>query len=131
MGEFSTNWGHFPEELLEAFYAEYAERVDKSKMECNKPRATPSHPTKSHIVKSCYPGAPKGGKLIRFGQQGVKGSPHKEGESEEYRSRRERFKNRHAKNIAKGKSSAAWWANYWKWAEYSTELQDFITDCSK
>lgn len=110
-------FGSFPEDLLADFYREYGERLDKSKMECNKPRATPDHPTKSHVVKACYPGAPKGGKVIHFGQQGVKGSPKKEGESKEYRSRRERFKARHARNIAKGKSSAAYWADVWKWAE--------------
>lgn len=78
----------------------------------NKPKATPSHPTKSHVVL-----AKEGDKtkLIRFGQQGVSGSPKKEGESDAYRSRRERFKTRHAKNIAKGKMSAAYWANRVKW----------------
>jgi hypothetical protein len=78
----------------------------------NKPKATPSHPTKSHVVL-----AKEGDKtkLIRFGQQGVSGSPKKEGESDAYRSRRERFKSRHAKNIAKGKMSAAYWANRVKW----------------
>jgi hypothetical protein len=78
----------------------------------NKPKATPSHPTKSHVVL-----AKEGGKtkLIRFGQQGVSGSPKKQGESDAYRSRRERFKARHASNIAKGKMSAAYWANKTKW----------------
>jgi hypothetical protein len=78
----------------------------------NKPKATPSHPTKSHVVL-----AKEGGKtkLIRFGQQGVSGSPKKQGESDAYRSRRERFKARHASNIAKGKMSAAYWANRVKW----------------
>jgi hypothetical protein len=78
----------------------------------NQPKATPSHPTKSHVVL-----AKEGDKtkLIRFGQQGVSGSPKKEGESDAYRSRRERFKSRHAKNIAKGKMSAAYWANKVKW----------------
>jgi hypothetical protein len=78
----------------------------------NQPKATPSHPTKSHVVL-----AKEGDKtkLIRFGQQGVSGSPKKEGESDAYRSRRERFKTRHAKNIAKGKMSAAYWANRVKW----------------
>ena len=110
-------WGSFSQELLDWFASQYAEQVAKEDMECNKPRATPSHPSKSHIVKACYPGAPEVGKLIRFGQQGVKGSPKKEGESEAYRARREAFKARHAKNIAKGKSSAAWWSNSVKWAE--------------
>ena len=78
----------------------------------NQPKATPSHPTKSHVVL-----AKEGDKtkLIRCGQQGVSGSPKKEGESDAYRSRRERFKTRHAKNIAKGKMSAAYWANKVKW----------------
>lgn len=110
-------FGSFPEDLLEEFYRDYGEKLDKTKMECNKPKATPDHPTKSHVVKACYPGAPKGGKIIHFGQQGVKGSPKKEGESDEYRGRREMFKARHAKNIAKGKSSAAYWANLEKWRE--------------
>lgn len=108
-------FGSFFEGVLERFKAEYAERMNKGELECNKPQATPGHPTKSHIVKACYPGAPEGGKLIRFGQQGVKGSPKKEGESEAYAARREAFKARHAKNIAKGKSSAAYWSNLEKW----------------
>jgi hypothetical protein len=77
----------------------------------NKPKATPGA-KKSHVVV-----AKEGDvvKTIRFGQQGVKGSPKKEGESESYRKRRESFKARHAKNIAKGKLSAAYWANKVKW----------------
>ena len=78
----------------------------------NKPKRTPSHPTKSHIVV-----AKEGDKVktIRFGQQGVSGSPKKQGESESYRKRRESFKARHASNIAKGKMSAAYWADKVKW----------------
>ena len=78
----------------------------------NKPKRTPSHPTKSHVVM-----AKEGDKykVIRFGQQGVSGSPKKEGESASYRARREAFKARHAKNIAKGKLSAAWWSSTTKW----------------
>lgn len=78
----------------------------------NKPKATPSHPTKSHVVV-----AKEGDKVktIRFGQQGVSGSPKKEGESEAYKNRRESFKARHAGNIAKGKMSAAYWADKVKW----------------
>ena len=78
----------------------------------NKPKRTPSHPTKSHVVL-----AKEGDKtkVIRFGQQGVSGSPKKEGESASYRKRRESFKARHASNIAKGKMSAAYWANREKW----------------
>lgn len=78
----------------------------------NKPKRTPSHPTKSHVVV-----AKTGDKVktIRFGQQGVSGSPKKEGESKASKSRRESFKARHAKNIAKGKMSAAYWADKVKW----------------
>lgn len=78
----------------------------------NKPKRTPGHPTKSHVVV-----AKEGSqiKTIRFGQQGVSGSPKKAGESESYRKRRESFKARHAKNIAKGKLSAAYWADKEKW----------------
>ena len=78
----------------------------------NKPKRTPNHPKKSHAVL-----AKEGNqvKLIRFGEQGVSGSPKKEGESESYRKRRESFKARHAKNISRGKMSAAYWANKVKW----------------
>ena len=78
----------------------------------NKPKRTPSHPTKSHVVV-----AKVGDKVktIRFGAQGVKGSPKKKNESASYRKRRESFKARHAKNIKKGKLSAAYWANKVEW----------------
>lgn len=78
----------------------------------NKPKRTPGHPKKSHIVV-----AKVGNKVktIRFGQQGVKGSPKKAGESKAYAARRRAFKARHAKNIAKGKMSAAYWADKVKW----------------
>jgi hypothetical protein len=71
----------------------------------NKPKRTPGHPSKSHAVLA------KDGdevKLIRFGQQGVQGSP-------EGSARNKSFKARHAENIAKGKMSAAYWANKVKW----------------
>lgn len=78
----------------------------------NKPKRTPNHPTKSHVVV-----AKEGDKVktIRFGQQGVSGSPKKKGESEAYAKRRKAFKARHAKNIKKGKMSAAYWADREKW----------------
>jgi len=85
----------------------------------NKPKRTPGHKTKSHIVV-----AKVGDKIktIRFGQQGKKvgtvkgtaGKP-KKGESARMKAKRKSFKARHAKNIAKGKMSAAWWANKVKW----------------
>jgi hypothetical protein len=78
----------------------------------NKPKRTPSHPTKSHVVV-----AKEGNqvKTIRFGQQGVSGSPKREGESKADKARRESFKARHASNIAKGKMGAAYWSNLVKW----------------
>jgi hypothetical protein len=78
----------------------------------DKPKRTPDHPTKSHAVLVKCDGTIK---LIRFGEQGTSGSPKKSGESESYRKRREAFKSRHAKNIAKGKCSAAYWADKVKW----------------
>jgi hypothetical protein len=78
----------------------------------NKPKRTPNHPTKSHVVVAKSDGKVK---LIRFGQQNVTGSPAKEGESKAARKRRESFRARHAKNIAKGKLSASWWSNAVKW----------------
>jgi hypothetical protein len=78
----------------------------------NQPKRTPNHPTKSHVVVAKVGSTIK---TIRFGSQGVSGSPKKEGETEAYRKRREAWKARHAKNIAKGKLSAAWWANKVKW----------------
>jgi hypothetical protein len=79
----------------------------------NKPKRTPDHPTKSHIVVA------KDGdqvKTIRFGEQGAKtaGKP-KAGESDKMKDKRASFKARHAKNIAKGKMSAAYWADKEKW----------------
>jgi hypothetical protein len=78
----------------------------------NKPKRTPSHPTKSHVVL-----AKEGSKVktIRFGQQNVKGSPKREGESESDKKRRASFKARHAKGISNGKMSAAYWADKVKW----------------
>lgn len=78
----------------------------------NKAKKTPSHPTKSHMVLAKVGDKTK---LIRFGQQGVSGSPKKEGESASYAARRKSFKARHSSNIAKGKMSAAYWADKVKW----------------
>ena len=79
----------------------------------NKPKRTPNHPKKSHVVL-----AKEGDtvKLIRFGQQGVSGSPPRKGESAADQARRASFKARHAANIAKGKLSAAFWADKAKWS---------------
>ena len=77
----------------------------------NKPKRTPNHPKKSHIVV-----AKEGDKIktIRFGQQGVKGAG-KNPKTASEKARRKSFKARHAKNISKGKMSAAYWANKEKW----------------
>jgi hypothetical protein len=77
----------------------------------NKPKRTPNHPTKSHVVVA------KSGdqiKTIRYGQQGVSGAGANPKTASE-KARRKSFKARHAKNIAKGKMSAAYWANKSKW----------------
>jgi len=100
---------------LKTFGVFMQEALDKSKMKCNSPKSSPvgdSLTGKSHVVKACEDGKEK---IIRFGQRGVKGSPKKKGESEAYANRRKRFQTRHAKNIAKGKMSAAYWANKVKW----------------
>jgi hypothetical protein len=70
----------------------------------NKPKRTPGHPTKSHVVVAKEGDSVK---TIRFGQQGVK--------TNQTAGQREAFKSRHAKNISKGKMSAAYWSNRVKW----------------
>ena len=76
------------------------------------PKRTPNHPNKSHIVATRVDGKIK---IIRFGQQGADNKPPRKGESRADAAKRAAFKKRHAKNIAKGKSSAAYWANKVKW----------------
>lgn len=73
-------------------------------LKINQPKRTPSHPTKSHIVKTKVDGKEK---ILRFGEQGAK--------TNQSAKQREAFKKRHASNIARGKSSPAWWANEVKW----------------
>ena len=85
--------------------------VNKKSLKCNSPRKTPSHKTKSHIVKACSGGKEK---IIRFGQQCVSGAG-KNPKSEKDKARKKSFRARHSKNIAKGKMSAAYWANKVKW----------------
>lgn len=91
---------------------EVKNKLDKYNLKgVNKPKRTPSHATKSHVVLA------KDGdtvKLIRFGQQGVKGAGSKP-KTESEKARRKSFKARHKKNIDKGKLSAAYWANKEKW----------------
>ena len=103
-----------------------SERVDKASLPLNQPRRTPSHPTKSHIVKTKVDGKEK---ILRFGEQGAStaGKP-KAGESERMKAKRASFKARHAKNIAKGKSSPAYWANKVKWAEGGAVSLDQLSE---
>ena len=77
----------------------------------NKPKRTPNHPTKSHVVVAKVGDETK---TIRFGQQGVSGAG-KNPKTEKEKARKKSFKARHAKNIAKGKMSAAWWSSKVKW----------------
>lgn len=77
----------------------------------NAPKATPNHPTKSHVVVTRCNGKPK---VVRFGQHGVRGAG-KHPSSKQEKKRRAAFKARHAKNIKKGPCSAAYWANKVKW----------------
>ena len=88
-------------------------KLDKKKMACNKPKRTPNHPKKSHVVKACKDGKEK---IIRFGEQGAKtaGKP-KAGESKRMKAKRKSFKARHRKNIKRGNMSAAYWADKVKW----------------
>jgi hypothetical protein len=77
----------------------------------NKPKRTPSHPSKSHMVLAKVGDKTK---LIRFGQQGVSGAG-KDPKTAKDKARRKSFKARHSANISKGKMSAAYWANKVKW----------------
>jgi hypothetical protein len=101
-------------QLLEELYEEKDPRLANAGVEgFNKAKRTPGHPTKSHIVV-----AKDGNKIktIRFGEQGAStaGDP-KKGESAKMKAKRKSFKARHGKNIAKGKMSAAYWADKEKW----------------
>jgi hypothetical protein len=89
-----------------------AERLDKSKMKCNAPRRTPSHPTKSHVVKACSAGKEK---IIRFGQQGVEGAGKKP-TSERDKARKKSYYARHdAQDPNPSIMSARHWSHKVKW----------------
>jgi hypothetical protein len=117
-------FGSFPDELLEQFKQDYAERQamaigypqqsysDKKDMPCNKPKME-KHGGKKAVVKACFDGKQK---LVRFGDANMTtaGKP-KAGESDEKKARRKSFKSRHAKNIARGPESGAYWANKFLW----------------
>lgn len=117
--------GGFSEEAIKAYMdlhsEQFKEHYDKDKMPCNKPRLTRPGDKKSHVVKWCHDGKEE---LKKFGEKGaVTAGKPKEGESEAMKEKRKRFKTRHAKNIAKGPSSAAWWADKYKWSEALGILQ--------
>lgn len=108
--------GSFPENLLDQFYRDYGERLSKKEdLKCNQPKME-RHGDKKAVVKACGPGLPEDGKLIRFGDANMTtaGKP-KKGESEENKARRKGFKSRHAKNIARGPISGAYWADKFLW----------------
>ena len=89
-----------------------AKRLAKERMKCNKPKKTPKHPTKSHVVKACEDGKEK---LIRFGQQGVKGAG-KSPETAKEKARKRSYYARHDAQDAKpDKMSARYWSHKVKW----------------
>jgi len=89
-----------------------AAKVDKAKMACNKPRRTPDHPTKSHIVKACKGGVEK---IIRFGQQGVQGAG-KNPTSKKDKARKKSYYARHnAQDSKPDIFSARYWSHKVKW----------------
>jgi len=100
-------------DILKGLLSKEVKRGDESFSGYNKPKSTPQHPTKSHAVLARSKGKTK---LIRFGQQGVsgEGKPAKS-DTKADKARRASFKARHAKNIARGKMSAAYWADKEKW----------------
>jgi hypothetical protein len=106
-------WGTFDEASYAEFLAAATERYsEKEDLACNKPKAE-THNGKSHVVKACFGGKEK---LIRFGDANMTtAGPPKEGESDKIKARRASFKARHAKNIARGPVSGAYWANKVKW----------------
>ena len=93
-------WGEFEEGVLDAFYEAYAERIDKSKMPCNKPHRTPDHPDKKSIVKGCEGGTEK---VVRFGDQHMKIRKNEP-------DRRKSFRARHSCDEKKSKLSAGYWS---------------------
>jgi len=93
-------FGSFPEELLEQFKQDYAERLNKDKMPCNKPRRTPGHPDKKSVVKACENGKEK---IVRFGDQHMRIRKNEPG-------RRKNFRARHSCDEKKSKLSAGYWS---------------------
>ncbi len=110
-------YASFMEAALDRYdTTDHAARIDKESMPGNKPRALRDSSSSSHVVKACCDDCGPKGKLIKFGQKGAStaGKP-KKGESDRMKAKRKSFKARHGKNIAKGKKSAAYWADRVKW----------------
>lgn len=104
---------NFAINIFKSIISKEVSRGDESFSGYNKPKRTPKHPSKSHAVLAREDGKTK---LIRFGQQGVSGEGKaSKSDSKAEKARRKSFKARHAKNIKRGKMSAAYWANREKW----------------
>ena len=104
---------NFAINIFKSIISKEVSRGDESFRGYNKPKRTPKHPSKSHAVLAREDGKTK---LIRFGQQGVSGEGKaSKSDSKAEKARRKSFKARHAKNIKRGKMSAAYWANREKW----------------
>ena len=104
---------NFAINIFKSIISKEVARGDESFSGYNKPKRTPKHPSKSHAVLAREDGKTK---LIRFGQQGVSGEGKaSKSDSKAEKARRKSFKARHAKNIKRGKMSAAYWANREKW----------------
>ena len=104
---------NFAINIFKSIISKEVSRGDESFSGYNKPKRTPKHPSKSQAVLAREDGKTK---LIRFGQQGVSGEGKaSKSDSKAEKARRKSFKARHAKNIKRGKMSAAYWANREKW----------------
>jgi len=107
-----SNFGELSESSLQFARDAYSESVDKGSMPCNKARRTPGHPTKSHMVKAC-----KGGeeKLIRFGQQGVKGAGGHPKTAKDKARKKSYYARHNAQDPHPDKFSARYWSHKVKW----------------
>jgi len=102
-------WGSFDEKILENFLEEYAERLDKDAMKCNKPQRAPKGAKQKYVVKACSNGQEK---VVRFGLRGMEDFLQHKNED-----RRKNFKARHRCSEKKDKLTAGWWACNYNWSE--------------
>lgn len=107
-----NNFGELSESSLQFARDAYAESVDKDSMPCNKARRTPSHPKKSHMVKACKNGKEK---LIRFGQQGVKGAGAHPTSAKDKARKKSYYARHNAQDPHPDKFSARYWSHKVKW----------------